>query len=285
VEAAATASTNPKDWFQELDDQKVAKFLDEEANEDGEDRRLGDASTGGFGDLCGNRNPCKAGLECTKFGGVRRRCVPLTCLESSQVLQEFSLDNYKAKIFEEAGVTETQLLDSARGIRRNSFLESSVFGLVMDSLNEHAKVLDETVGKAVLSCMGKDVSSRNTTNPGNTNYLGLHIEGGFLLDGQFNYISAGDPFDTTNRIAYCRGCFGGEAGLGSEIGLLYGIAFTQEIGDMATCSFFGDLDGGLVLGGGVAIGIGFNGITFLEFNGGGSFDFGLGGQFCGTLPV
>jgi hypothetical protein len=274
-----------EDWTHQLNDKDVAKFLDNEQQGIAESGRLlEEESSGDFGQVCGNRNPCQEGLECSRALGLRGRCFPVKCLEEG--LKDIDMNSFKAAIFESSGVAEKEFYETAQGMNRNSFMETSAFSSVVDSLNAHAPLLDESVGKAMRKCAPGMASSKNTTeSSGPTNYLGFHLEAGCLVDGQYNFISAGDPENTVNRIEYNRGCFGGEAGLGAEVGLLYGIAYTGNIGDMATCTFFGDLDAGALASGGIAIGIGFNGVTFLEFNGGGGFGFGLGAQFCGTLPA
>lgn len=262
-----------------MDDKEVARFLSslEYGEEEGQS----------YGKRCGQNKLCRDGLECAdiNIGSLlpmrQKRCLPTKeCLQNKlSALQLDNVEAYKALVFERAGISETEFLELQRGSEtRQSFQASAPYRALMESLRVDG--LSQAIWDIQRECAIIDDKQINSTTSTNAPYIGLHFEGGFVLDGTFNFLE-GRGVDGVRE--FVRGCLGVEIGLGAEVGFVYGTVVGGDLDDLQCVSFFADLDLGLGVAVGVAFGIGVNGRPLLEYTIGGGLGAGAGGSICGGL--
>ena len=168
----------------EINDEVIASFLDRQQQQ----QQKGEGKTNGlgrsletfknsqrFGQRCGNNNLCGEGLECTEVNLIMgNRCLPNACFqEQTMAFQDvFDVEQYKANLYNSAGVTEDQVL-AALSVAKNQreFLESPEFQSLTQALHENLQPL-ETLQQISRNC----IQSENATVNGTVTYTGLHIE-------------------------------------------------------------------------------------------------------------
>ncbi|CAB9526168.1 expressed unknown protein [Seminavis robusta] len=219
-----------------------------------------------IGERCGNNSPCQDGLQCIPIT-VGSRCVPVECLsaEYNGTLGALDMAAYKDLVYEEAGITEQQFVESLRDADNpKSFVDSDVFRAFSRAIQNNTEPLDAMEELHRLCSAPRQTAT-------DIIYFGANIEGGVIVDFNLQFL-----FTIRDGVLgmFIRTCLGAGPELGFDVSFIFGVAVgTTTTTDLTCFSYWIDVDLALGIGGGAAIGSGFNQIFQYEFTAG----FGLGG--------
>jgi hypothetical protein len=270
-----------------VDDKDVARFLAEE-----EERYLQSNSDDGQGLLqrCGRRNSCADGFECTEVA-IGRRCLPIDCYKTELEALNFNGMTYMGELYNKAGYSEEEVSQElASAADRKEFEKTSMHRSLMKALQKDAetrKAFQNIQTKCnypnndrpVRLLQGEEES--DTTSSTNDYYFGIQLELGCLADVSYSYLQDFAPLGgsnwTLNRV--CLGC-GPQFGAQLSV-VLAGAVNATSVDDLTCGSIWCDID--LLFGVGLAAGIGFNGVKYVELTLGGGLMLGGGIATCGTF--
>ncbi|CAB9502421.1 expressed unknown protein [Seminavis robusta] len=279
-------------------DELVAKFTSEETaafngrllNEDEErlHRR--------YYERCGDEKPCFPGLECRDSGTVGKRCMPTAaCLQEHLVpfQEKFNMDTLKEAVFSEPGMSMRDFIATARNASGGEELATSsstknIMSAVRTTI-QNSGMRDEFLS-VVNKCffVPENLVATNETESSNKQdegaaYVGYILEAGLVGQTSLTVLSGCDSTDSSDQATFTRFCLGAGLVLGGEFQFLIGAAM-GTIGDVACLSLVGDADFSPGYSFGVAGGIGFNGVSFVEYGlWGGGLGIGAAANLCATI--
>ncbi|CAB9518450.1 expressed unknown protein [Seminavis robusta] len=272
--------------FQELahmhDDERVS-FADEQWSKNkprGHNHRGLQKQERGFGDRCGNRNGCAAGNECTEVA-YGNRCLPdNNCLEESFATVTFDEQAYKDLVFAAAGYSESEFLAALSNAKSGrDFLQTDEWEAITTAFRQNMAPL-KALQERSSGCIDAANNETSGKQDGTVSYIGLHIEGGLLVDFTLNYLVASLGTDQKTMLRMCPGL---ELGAGAEVSFVFGFTNTDNTANMLCVGIWLDIDIIVLAAAGVAIGCGFNGVFFYEFTIGGGAGLGIGTSLCASF--
>ncbi|CAB9501937.1 expressed unknown protein [Seminavis robusta] len=240
------------------------------------------------GDRCGLfQGECADGLSCVRgpVGGFGL-CLPVDCMADAVRKSGLDFNNFTQTIFAQAQVTPEQLAISRANEARSDQTfsqDSSAMASIVDVLTnrmDHSPFYALQESMAACSSASLNVNN-NTAKQATVSYYGFHMEGGALYDGEFSVLVA--PSETEGSLTWVRPCFGG-GGVGIDISAVIGTGYTGSREHLLGCSaLVTDNELYAILGFGVDYGVGFNGVSYLDFTVGvGLSGEGLGIGLCGN---
>ena len=239
---------------------------------------------------------CRSDEDCSSIDGFScslRRCLPTaeSCMGKAvgAFRESFDADGWLETNYANANVTQDSLIDAATAAGTyDDFQSSGVFlalvgaasSNIPDQVNELAEAVSSCNSVAVLAA---GTEERAPSEEGTISYLGIHMELSAIADIAMSvFWTVGEEAEGKAPDQFIRGTFGVEAGLGAEVSMLIGFAFTGTPLDILGESVIVDADAGLGPAAGMAV------VAHLRSSGGGgatSLEFTLGAGAGGGLGV
>ena len=272
-----------------MNDKELATFLDADgqAGIPPHHRQLEDY--GGL-DRCNTKdNPCENdGFTCTNLPFGQDRCIPTDCIktELNAFNTAYDMKAYKARILDSVGLSESEVIEKVRSLGDREFATSTTYTSLMEALRADSAPM-EAYQEIFNKCMGNnDRQLEEDEEPMFGAWLGIHIEGGLILDASITYMDEFRIFGDTPR-NFLRTCIGAEAGVGAELSFVLGGAFVGSVpaSEVPCASVWADIDAAVGVAAGAAVGIAFNGNGFFEFSAGLGLGVGAGASVCGTFAL
>lgn len=240
---------------------------------------------GKLGEVCGNHNPCVDGLDCTSTGWwMRRHCTPSQqCLKEglTNFTSKYDMEALKEEVFASAGISEFSFLELYKDSgRHTTFQSSDEYQSVKQSMRNILKEPTQDFLRIQMECsmLERSIDKNSTTE---NVYLGIHIEGGVILDGSFSYFFGVENLPYTDTSGdLIRFCGGVEPLAGAEVSFIIGGTPNYSGNNFyAGLTFFLDFDLALGPAVGFAVGFGNEGVM-LEGTFGAGAGIGAGVSLC-----
>lgn len=281
-------------------------------NNDNNDTTADNDRLPAMGDRCGllsgSRGTCQEGLECaplSAMAGSGRRCMPRRdCLgDSLQTFlgrPEFEGNAYKNSILRAANVDEMDVWEARRTTLNDdkAFLESEPIQAVRRSMDSYVANFTD-LGVMMQQCAeppqeGQQSASVSTVDPRQSNgtspqiFIGLHLEGGTILDASFSalwQLEMGNV-DLDERVLL-RPCGGIEIGTSIELSFIVIVGFTTDASSLDCLSVLIDVDAApfLAFGAGVGFCVQNSNTIYVEATIGAGVGAGVGVSLCEAIAV